>query len=70
MQCIASEWPVRFHTGYLLDEQDYHDVKLLCEHFGFVMPVEYAILQNRIDSTLKPHRTFCCASWRNPPGHS
>ncbi|GIV99982.1 nucleotidyltransferase domain-containing protein [Roseiflexus sp.] len=49
VQCIAPEWLVRFHTGYMLDEQDYHDVKLLCEHFGFVMPVEYAIFEDKTE---------------------
>ncbi|MDW8234942.1 MAG: hypothetical protein RMJ54_19390, partial [Roseiflexaceae bacterium] len=24
VQCIAPEWLVRFHTGYPLDENDYH----------------------------------------------
>jgi hypothetical protein len=29
------------HTGYALDENDYCDVKALCEHFGITMPLEY-----------------------------
>jgi lincosamide nucleotidyltransferase A/C/D/E len=33
---------VKFHTGYTLDGNDYHDVKLLCQQFGIEMPEEYA----------------------------
>jgi lincosamide nucleotidyltransferase A/C/D/E len=32
---------VKFHSGYKLDENDYHDVKLLCKQFGIEMPKEY-----------------------------
>jgi lincosamide nucleotidyltransferase A/C/D/E len=32
---------VRFHTGYELDEDDYRDVKALCERFGIALPAEY-----------------------------
>ena len=45
VQCIAPEWLVRFHTGYQLDENDYHDVKLLCQHFGLAMPAEYVVFE-------------------------
>lgn len=41
VKCISPEWIVRFHTGYPLDEDDYHDVKLLCERFGIKLPQEY-----------------------------
>jgi lincosamide nucleotidyltransferase A/C/D/E len=40
--CITPEWMVKFHTDYKLDENDYHDVKLLCQHFGFTIPADYA----------------------------
>ncbi len=33
---------VDFHTGYTLDENDYHDVKAFCERFGMPLPEEYA----------------------------
>lgn len=39
--CISPEWLVRFHSGYELDENDYRDVKALCERFGFALPEEY-----------------------------
>ena len=40
--CITPEWMVEFHTGYPLDENDYHDVKLLCQRFGIAIPEAYA----------------------------
>jgi lincosamide nucleotidyltransferase A/C/D/E len=41
VQCISPEWMIKFHTGYQLDENDYRDVKALCQHFGIAMPLEY-----------------------------
>ncbi len=41
VRCISPEWLVKFHTGYELDENDYHDVRLLCERFGIELPDEY-----------------------------
>jgi lincosamide nucleotidyltransferase A/C/D/E len=38
VRCISPAWLVKFHTGYELDENDYHDVRLLCERFGIAMP--------------------------------
>ncbi len=42
VKCIDPEWMVKFHAGYKLDDNDYHDVKLLCQKFGFELPSEYA----------------------------
>ena len=42
VKCITPEWLVKFHTGYKLDENDYHDVKVLCQRFGIAIPAEYA----------------------------
>src|SRR5262249_3649306 len=39
--CISPEWLVRFHSGYELDENDFHDVRFLCERFGIGMPHEF-----------------------------
>jgi lincosamide nucleotidyltransferase A/C/D/E len=39
--CISVEWMVKFHSGYELDENDYHDVSALCERFGIALPAEY-----------------------------
>ena len=41
VKCITPEWLVKFHTGYELDENDYHDVKLLCQRFDIEMPKDY-----------------------------
>ncbi len=41
VKCISPEWMVKFHSGYALDENDYHDVAALCERFGIVLPPEY-----------------------------
>jgi lincosamide nucleotidyltransferase A/C/D/E len=41
VRCIAPEWLVKFHTGYEIDENDRHDVRLLCERFGIELPEEY-----------------------------
>ena len=41
VKCISPEWMVKFHTGYQLDENDYHDVKVLCRRFGIQIPSEY-----------------------------
>ncbi len=47
VKCISPEWMVKFHTGYRLDENDYHDVKLLCQRFGIEVPSEYAEFERR-----------------------
>ncbi len=47
VKCIDAFNMVSFHTGYALDENDYHDVKALCLRFGFVMPVEFARFETR-----------------------
>ena len=41
VRCISPEWLVRFHTGYLVDENDYQDVKAVCEKFEIVIPEDY-----------------------------
>lgn len=41
VKCIPAEWSVKFHTGYKLDENDYRDVKALCEKFNLPLPQEY-----------------------------
>ncbi len=46
VRCIDVANMVNFHTGYPLDENDYHDVRALCERFGLEMPTEYARFKN------------------------
>jgi lincosamide nucleotidyltransferase A/C/D/E len=41
VKCISPGWLVKFHTGYALDENDYHDVKLLCGAFNLPLPEDY-----------------------------
>jgi lincosamide nucleotidyltransferase A/C/D/E len=41
VQCISPDWLVRFHTGYELDQNDWHDVRLLCERFQIAIPDEF-----------------------------
>ncbi len=41
VNCIAAENQVLFHLGYEHDENDIHDVSLLCERFNLPIPEEY-----------------------------
>ena len=41
VRCISPEWLVKFHTGYDLAENDFRDVRALCERFGLPLPDEY-----------------------------
>ena len=41
VRCIDAENQVLFHLGYEHDENDVHDVKLLCERFNIPVPSEY-----------------------------
>jgi lincosamide nucleotidyltransferase A/C/D/E len=41
VRCISPEWLVKFHTGYELDQDDYHDVRALCDRFGIALPDEF-----------------------------
>jgi lincosamide nucleotidyltransferase A/C/D/E len=38
VHCISPEDLVKFHSGYELDENDFHDVLALCEKFGIEVP--------------------------------
>lgn len=49
INCISPEWLVKFHTGYKLDENDYHDVRPLCQRFALEMPSKYEEFE-RIDA--------------------
>ena len=41
VRCIAPQWLMRFHTGYEIQDSDYHDVTALCERFGIELPEAY-----------------------------
>jgi len=47
VKCISPEWMVKFHSGYKLDENDYRDVKALCQRFGIEIPGEYDEFKKR-----------------------
>jgi lincosamide nucleotidyltransferase A/C/D/E len=55
VRCITLEWMVKFHTGYPLDENDYCDVRHLCEKFDIAMPSEY-------DAFAMKDKEFPCAN--------
>ena len=42
VRCIPPEWLVKFHTGYELDDNDWDDVRRLCERFQIPVPDEYS----------------------------
>jgi lincosamide nucleotidyltransferase A/C/D/E len=46
VRCIDPAWLVKFHSGYDVDEQDYHDVRLLCERFGLPLPAQFRKFSN------------------------
>jgi lincosamide nucleotidyltransferase A/C/D/E len=47
VRCISPEWMVKFHTGYPLDENDYHDVNALCDRFSLSIPPDYDRFQTK-----------------------
>ena len=38
VRCVPPRWLVPFHTGYDVDETDWHDVRLLCKKFEIPIP--------------------------------
>jgi lincosamide nucleotidyltransferase A/C/D/E len=42
VRCLSPELQLRCHLGYEPDDDDCHDVRLLCERFGLAMPKPYA----------------------------
>jgi lincosamide nucleotidyltransferase A/C/D/E len=41
VRCLSPQLQLRFHLGYEPDDDDRHDVALLCHHFGFEVPDGY-----------------------------
>lgn len=41
VDCISPDWMVKFHSDYELDENDYRDIKALCDKFNIPLPKEY-----------------------------
>ena len=42
VRCLSAEMQVRTHTGYALQENDIHDLRLLHDRFGIDYPAEVA----------------------------
>lgn len=42
MRTVPPDWLVQFHTGYDVDANDWHDVRLLCDRFDLAIPPAYA----------------------------
>jgi lincosamide nucleotidyltransferase A/C/D/E len=53
VKCISPEWMVRFHSGYALDSDDYHDVLTLCDAFGIHLPSEYERFRSDVSAARK-----------------
>lgn len=47
VRCISPKFLVKFHSGYELDADDYHDVSLLCEKFGIPLPEDFKKFQDK-----------------------
>jgi lincosamide nucleotidyltransferase A/C/D/E len=45
VKCIPPDIMVEFHTGYEVDQDDFRDVKALCERFNIPMPAVYEKFQ-------------------------
>jgi len=41
VKCPPPDVMVEFHTGYDVDEKDYHDTKALCERYNIPLPKDY-----------------------------
>ena len=46
VKCTPPAVTVEFHTGYEAGENDYHDVKAICERFNLPIPEEYGKSEN------------------------
>ena len=49
VRCIPPAWMVAFHSGYALDENDYQDVRRLCDRFGLELPAEYQKFERSVE---------------------
>lgn len=42
VSCMSASFQMRSHTGYEVDADDWHDVRLIHERFGLPVPADYA----------------------------
>jgi lincosamide nucleotidyltransferase A/C/D/E len=54
VKCISPEWVVKFHTAYEFDEDDYRDLKAICQHFKIEMPSEYEAFERDLLNLKSP----------------
>ncbi len=48
VRCIKADWLVDFHLGYPFDENDYNDVKFLCNLRRLALPSEYQAYEDAL----------------------
>jgi lincosamide nucleotidyltransferase A/C/D/E len=48
VKCVPADWLVKFHSGYELDGNDYHDVRLLCQRFKIAIPSEFKEFEKKL----------------------
>lgn len=48
VRCIKADWLVDFHLGYPFDENDYNDVKYLCNLHRLPLPPEYQAYEDAL----------------------
>ena len=48
VRCIKADWLVDFHLGYPFDENDYNDVKFLCNLHRLPLPPEYQAYEDAL----------------------
>ena len=48
VRCIKADWLVDFHLGYPFDENDYNDVRYLCNLHRLPVPPEYQAYENAL----------------------
>ena len=48
VRCIKVDWLVDFHLGYPFDENDYNDVKYLCNLHRLPLPPEYQAYEDAL----------------------
>ena len=47
VKCPPPDVMVEFHTGYDVDENDYHDAKALCERYNIPLPKDYEKFESK-----------------------
>jgi lincosamide nucleotidyltransferase A/C/D/E len=56
VKTITPEWLVKFHSGYTLDANDYHDVRALCQKFDIDLPMAYRTFGESFTPSPSPPR--------------